>query len=79
MIYSPYISAGMQTVTDVVDLIENKLGGPEKAAEIFGEREGTVHIWKHRRKLPARLFVKHLEILKRHEISAPPSLWGLES
>ena len=69
----------MDDPISTVDQLIAALDGPEKAAAKLGEREGTVAVWKHRKRLPARLILKHTEILAREGITASPSLWGAET
>lgn len=65
----------MKTFSNIDDLIEEALGGTNKAAAIFGEHQSTVSNWKARGKLPTNKFLAHQEILKALCIEAPASLW----
>lgn len=62
-------------VTSVSDLVDDHLGGPAKAAELFGCTAQRVWNWKNSNKIPSSLYLEHKHKLEQQGIDASISLW----
>lgn len=58
-----------------VDALITALGGAERTAKLFGQKRGTLDMWKHRGWLPSRFYLVHTELLESMNLTASPELW----
>jgi hypothetical protein len=66
-----------EPISTIDDLIA-AMGGIDAMAAAFDERAGTVQIWKHRKRLPARKHEIHKKVLDELKIVASPEIWSFE-
>jgi hypothetical protein len=67
-----------KTVQSIDELIA-AFGSVKATSDALGATPQKIVNWRDREgSLPARLYLKHQDILAAHEIYAPPSLWGFE-
>ena len=66
----------IKTISTVAELI-TLMGGPNATGQALSATPQAVVNWRTRGQLPTRLHLVHRQILKRHGIRAPSTLWGI--
>jgi hypothetical protein len=62
----------LRSTIEVMDALGN-----QRVAELTGRTYNAAHNWRAIGKFPANTYLALNDELRRHDLQAPPSLWGM--